>query len=157
VIYFVFTGILLILFQIAALFVIKKWIERQKTAALSIAKGYFESPGDDKPSQFAQFIDLVAQNFSTRILQSARAQLANMSSIDKRQNSKLEADGIQAALPGAISAMPGIGRMIQKNPLLGIAAQYLASKINMGGGGSGPSNGGGSVQVADNRPPDFKL
>ena len=151
-IYVIFAAGLLIIFQILALIVVKKWIENQKQAAVELARAYFESPGDDKPSQFAMFLDLAAQTLATRIMQSARAQLNNIASIDARQNKKIEADMIQEALPGVLGAVPGLGKMAQKNPILGLGLQFLASKFGGMSQGSTvpqaqsePSNGHGTL------------
>lgn len=129
-----FAVFLLIFSQFFAIFLcflfVRRWINSQKTALLDLAKAYFESPGDNKPSQFGQFVDLTAQTFASRIMQSARAQLANMSSLNTRQGKSIEAHAIEDGLPGALGAIPGIGKMIQKNPILGLAAQFVASKLS---------------------------
>jgi len=144
----VFAVLLPVIFNAVLVYLAYRWLKNKQNEVIDLAKAYFESPGDDRPSQFALFLDLAAQNFSSRLMQSARAQLANMASIDTRQNKKLEADGMAAGLPGAIGAIPGIGRMMQKNPLLYFGAQYLASK--MGGGAPAPSNGSADVQAHNN-------
>jgi hypothetical protein len=124
-----FAIFLLLACQTIAIFLAVKWFKNTKKSLQDSALSYFESPGDGKPSQFATFVDLVAQNFSSRFMQSARAQIANMSSIDKRQGDKIEAAGLAESLPGALAGIPGVGKMMQKNPLLGLAAQYLASRM----------------------------
>jgi hypothetical protein len=106
-----------------------RWLKRKQNDVIDAARAYFESPGDDKPSQFGMFVDILADKFASNLMRSARAQLANMASITPRQIKGLESESIQESLPGVLANVPGVGRMIQKNPLLGLAAQYLISKM----------------------------
>jgi len=139
----VFAAILPSLIVLAGLFYLKRssinYIEDVKQQL----RDFYTSPGEGKPSQFEVIVDEISQRLASRIMQSARLQLQNMASIDSRQNSKLEAEALQSGLPAGLSAIPGIGRMIQKNPIVGLAAQYLVGK--MGGGQTAPTPGPASA------------
>jgi len=146
-IYAIFTGILVIFANLLTLFLAKRWAEkwfnRQKSAVLeqisATAHAYFDSPSENELSPFALAIDEIAKVFSRRLMQSARAQLQNMASIDSRQLSAEEADGATAGNP--IAEMLPVSKKTKKNPLYQLGVNWLASKFipNMGGPGPAPA------------------
>jgi hypothetical protein len=112
-----------------AIFLLKRWFNHQKQLLIDTAKAYFEPQSPEEQSQFGAFVDLTAQTFARRLVQSARASLANLSSIDTRQNDKLGNIALDGGDITAAASSLGIGKMMRKNPLLGLAAQYLMGKI----------------------------
>ena len=136
-----FTLILLIAYPIFAVLVFNRWYKRQKQALLDMARAYFESPAENEPSQFSKFVDIVAQRFASQTVISLKAQLMNMQSLSIRQGNKLVAEKAVEGLPDLVQAIPGIERMIKKNPLLGIIGQFFMSKI-VGAAGVSPATVG---------------
>lgn len=127
-IYIFFAVILLILEPILLFFYIKY-------RAMRAYHEFFDTPNDKTPSQFATILDTGAQLFAARLMQSLRAQLANMNSITTRQANAAAGEGMieglagSGGIAGALTSIPGVEKMIRKNPLLGLAAQFVLSKM----------------------------
>ena len=126
-IYYISTIFLLIAAGAAAYFYIKSRVNR-------LFHDFFDAPNAETPSQFGKMLDNAAQLFASRLMQSLRAQLANMNSITTRQAGAVQNNAIVAGLAdnpliGGAMGIPGIEKMIKKNPLLGLAAQYLVGKM----------------------------
>jgi len=117
-----------------ALYLVQRYIKAQKQAVLDLARSYFEANGDT-PSQFGAAVDLIAQNFARRMMQSLRAELMNMQSLNTRQSKaiagQMAVDRL-ASMGGvgeATVAIPGVEKMIKKNPMLQLLAAFLANKM----------------------------
>jgi hypothetical protein len=150
----IFAAILPIFAIFCALWLTKRWLENKEAEFRGEFNAwlaeYLNPPAEGQPSKFGILVDAMATIFASRLMTSLRAQLNNLSSLATRQEKALEGEAIGAALPGIAASIPGIGRMIQKNPLLGLAAQYLMSQKSN-------KNEGGQPAVASNGHDVFKL
>lgn len=138
--YVIFALILLItnaLLLAGAGILVRKKLQDVRSEAVQLVTSFITPPAEGQPSQLGIYADSIAQIFASRLMQSARAQLSNMASINSRQNAKLAAGEVASGLPGGLGMIPGVDKMIQKNPLVGLALQALGPKLF--GGSSGPS------------------
>jgi hypothetical protein len=129
-IYWFFTWILLISAPILAFFYLK-------SKAIGAYHDFFDAPDKETPSPFGAILDSAAQLFAARLMQSLRAQLANMNSITTRQTNAVRGDALlgdlaNSGIGGALASIPGVEKMIRKNPLLGLAAQFVVGKMAIG-------------------------
>lgn len=147
-IYFIFTAVLLIFLYVLSVIMIKKWIKNQENRIVSLAKSYLESH-DGEPSEFSKFVDLASKTLASRIMQAARAQLMNMSSIASRQTSAIEnavisdiAGQASPVLGMALDSFPKLAKLVQKNPQLLTLVQSLGQGLfkNNAAGSSATKN-----------------
>lgn len=138
-----FMILLFILSQVILVLVVRWWLIRQKKIAISTLKAYFEPDANGGPSEFARFIDIVSENFASRLISSLRGSLLNLSSISSRQEKAVDGaiaqDMIsQVPLAGAaLQAFPALGKLIKKNPAVaGIVQQKLMEFMMSKGAGA---------------------
>lgn len=124
--------------------------------------GFINSPGDDKPSEFARLTNTIAHTAGQAIAQEVKTTIMGKMSGDARKLKAIEGDiamdGLAESAPqlaGLLDASPNLRKRVAKNPgLIGWAAQYLPGLM---GGLAGGSGGQTVNQGGTSTPPRFKL
>lgn len=106
----------------------KAYIQDKEAQIVEFLHGVFQPVGE-KPSQFAEFTDLIAQTFSNRIVTSLTAAVRGSAG----GAAKAEGDAAIAANP--LLGLLGRGKL-GKNPLALAALSLLGSKFAPGGPGT---------------------
>jgi len=133
------TAILTTIGFAGVVFVVILWIkslyEAEKAALIESLRAYFEANGEN-PSQFANFIDILAAKFAVQIKNTITGQILGVQSGTSRAEKALtsafltDAATLENPAIGAIlSQFPGVAKMLNKNPALFPIAQGLLSKI----------------------------
>lgn len=129
----ILTGIIVVISNLFALFLINRRITREKEQVTSLIQAYFMQPDKDTPSEFAATIESISAIFAAKITQSIKGMALGMQSVDAKNERKLEGDIIQdivaAQNPLAgllLSQFPSVAKRLQKSPhLLGMAQQMI--------------------------------
>ena len=130
----ILTGFSVFLAGLALLFLTRAYIQRKQDEIIDALRSYFEADGE-KPSQFAAFVNILAETFATRIVTSAKMSLLGMQSVDSKNEKRLESDFIQdmasqqsPVLGMLLQSFPALGRRIAKNPALAEMAISMVQK-----------------------------
>ena len=122
--------------QFACLFIVFKVFTAQKAALMEVLRGYFETGDPGTPSEFASFVSILADTFSSKLCASLKSTFMAGESSSKRTEKSIETAlaldmaGQASPLVGAVLAsFPSLGKLINKNPaLLPIAMNFLNKK-----------------------------
>ena len=145
-------GISVLAANLVLFFLLSFWYSRQKARLVAILKGYFESPAANTPSQFAQLVGVVSDEFGHKIVAHAKGTFMGIQSGEAKNVAKLEgaiaSDMLTLNNPlaaGILESFPALAKHLRKSPSLIPLAERLLSSFAKKQGPEGPesSNGGG--------------
>lgn len=132
------TGLTVLLGNFLALFIISRYISRQKRQLVAVLRAYFETTSE-QPSEFSNFIDIVGDRFSSKMAQNLKTVFMGVQSVDSKNLKKLDGALVtdlmaqSSPLLGTIAeSFPAVGKMIRKNPNLIPLLQGLLTKKSSG-------------------------
>lgn len=136
------TGLFLLLYA--------SWrIAREKAVLSAILHSYFEPRSEDKSSEFADLVNVLATINAEKVTQSLKGTFMNIQSVDSRQAQAIKGDFIQdivtqqnPILGVLLDKYPAVKKRLAKNPeLMGMVSDIGTKLLNKQGRAAGGNHG----------------
>ena len=129
-------------FLLAHYWLIARAMQQQHDQVLAEMRGFFNSPGENQPSQFALLVTTIIDQLSSSVVLRMKTTLMGVESVATRKAQQVVESVMADTNPVAgalLSAFPSLGKVLSKNP--GALASLSSLKLpgfDSGNGGSGP-------------------
>lgn len=119
----ILTAGLVVLGNATLLFLMLRWVARQKSAGIRALRSYFEVNDPAEQSQFAKFCELITQLLASKIAMTLKTTFMGIQSVAKknadRSSQELIENEVSEANPIAgliLKSFPALGKKLTKNP-----------------------------------------
>lgn len=137
-------------FLFAHYWLLDRALQRQHEQVLEEMKGFFNSPGENQPSQFALLTQAIIEQLSSSVVLKIKTTLMGVESVATKKAQQVAEAVIMDTNPMAsalLGSFPSLAKVLRKNP--GALSQLGALKLPGFGGNGG--NGGSSASYNPNK------